>query len=41
MKKSWNAPELEVLSVTMTMAGPGFSIEDDFQNDPDEPDHYS
>ena len=41
MKKEWQAPELDVLSVSMTMAGPGTAILDDFQNDPDEEVHNS
>lgn len=43
MKKEWQRPELEVLDVNMTMAGPGLKTVDEFQNDPDQPDadHYS
>ncbi|CAM3960551.1 MULTISPECIES: paeninodin family lasso peptide [Bacillaceae] len=38
MKKVWKRPELEVLNVRMTMAGPGLTIADAVQPDPDEPD---
>lgn len=41
MKKEWQTPELDILSVTMTMAGPGIALADDFQADPDETVHYS
>jgi hypothetical protein len=43
MKKTWLKPEIEVLEIDMTMAGPGLRWEDTEQNDPDEPDadHYS
>ena len=41
MKKEWEAPELEVLSVSQTMAGPGSTIPDGVQPDPDETVHYS
>ncbi|MEC2076072.1 paeninodin family lasso peptide [Metabacillus fastidiosus] len=41
MKKEWKKPLLEILDINMTMAGPGFAIVDEFQNDPDETDHYS
>ncbi|WP_150275919.1 paeninodin family lasso peptide [Paenibacillus tepidiphilus] len=41
MKKEYSKPALEVLDVKMTMAGPGFTIADSFQNDPDEIVHYS
>lgn len=43
MKKEWQKPELEILDLNMTMAGPGLRIVDAFQDDPDEPeaDHYS
>jgi hypothetical protein len=43
MKKAWEKPQLEVLSIDMTMAGPGLRYVDNEQNDPDEPDadHYS
>ena len=40
MKKTWNKPELEILSINMTMAGPGVTIPDAVQNDPDEDVHY-
>lgn len=36
MKKEYSKPALEVLDVKMTMAGPGVSIADAFQADPDE-----
>lgn len=35
MKKEWKKPELEVLSVNMTMAGPGIRTPDAVQPDPD------
>ena len=41
MKKVWNSLELEVLSVEQTMAGPGVTIPDGVQPDPDETIHYS
>lgn len=41
MKKEYSKPALEVLDVKMTMAGPGLSIADSFQDDPDEIVHYS
>lgn len=43
MKKHWQAPELEVLDLSMTMAGPGFRTPDELNDDPDheEADHYS
>lgn len=45
MKKQWLKPELEVLNVKMTMAGPGIATPDDVQPDPDAPEndqvHYS
>ena len=43
MKKEWKKPELEVLSVNMTMAGPGLRWPDHDQTDPDPEDaqHYS
>ncbi|MHA6533901.1 paeninodin family lasso peptide [Paenibacillus sp. BAC0078] len=41
MKKEYSKPELEVLDVKMTMAGPGVAIVDSFQDDPDEIQHYS
>ena len=41
MKKEWNAPQLEVLNVSQTMAGPGNNIPDGVQPDPDEAVHYS
>ncbi|WP_274648628.1 paeninodin family lasso peptide [Paenibacillus humicola] len=40
-KKAWKEPQLEVLDVNMTMAGPGMAIPDAVQNDPDETDHYT
>ncbi|WP_143812967.1 paeninodin family lasso peptide [Paenibacillus sp. XY044] len=41
MRKEWTTPELEVLDVSMTMAGPGEAKPDAFQPDPDEQVHYS
>lgn len=41
MKKEWEKPELDILNISMTLAGPGKKILDDYQNDVDEPDHYS
>lgn len=35
MKKDWVKPELEVLDVKMTMAGPGLKTPDAYQPDPD------
>ncbi|GBG08888.1 hypothetical protein PAT3040_03500 [Paenibacillus agaridevorans] len=40
-KKSWQQPQLEVLNVNMTMAGPGVRLPDDIQPDPTEVIHYS
>ncbi|WP_041580310.1 paeninodin family lasso peptide [Bacillus sp. 1NLA3E] len=37
MKKQWKQPVLEVLDVSMTMAGPGIRIPDAVQPDPDAP----
>lgn len=39
MRKEWKKPELEVLSVNMTMAGPGIAKPDAVQPDPDAPLH--
>lgn len=39
-RKEWQAPELEVLDVRMTAAGPGSTIPDALQTDPDEDVHY-
>ncbi|WP_339147752.1 MULTISPECIES: paeninodin family lasso peptide [unclassified Sutcliffiella] len=39
--KSWKKPELEILDVNMTFAGPGIRIPDAVQHDPDEDVHYS
>ena len=39
MKKVWKKPELEVLSVNMTMAGPGIKNPDAVQPDPDANEH--
>jgi hypothetical protein len=39
MKKAWQQPALEVLSVNMTMAGPGIRVPDAVQPDPDANDH--
>ncbi len=41
MKKQWQTPELEVLNVSMTMAGPGISTPDAVQPDVDEVVNYS
>lgn len=41
MKKIWEQPELEVLNVSMTMAGPGIKTPDAVQDDVDETVHYS
>ncbi|SIQ22564.1 hypothetical protein SAMN05878482_101685 [Peribacillus simplex] len=41
MKKEWQTPKLEVLNINMTMAGPGITIPDATQNDPDETVHHS
>ncbi|MEH7439032.1 paeninodin family lasso peptide [Neobacillus drentensis] len=43
MKKEWKEPKLEVLSIEMTMAGPGLRYPDAVQTDPDPEDaqHYS
>ncbi|WP_369900582.1 paeninodin family lasso peptide [Bacillus manliponensis] len=43
MKKQWGKPELEILNIHMTMAGPGLRIVDADQNDPDpeDADHHS
>ncbi|KRF60800.1 recombinase RecA [Bacillus sp. Soil768D1] len=41
MKKVWVKPELEVLNVNMTMAGPGIKTPDAVQPDVDEVIHYS
>lgn len=41
MKKVWVKPELEVLNVNMTMAGPGIKTPDAVQPDIDEVVHYS
>ncbi|CAM4097639.1 recombinase RecA [Bacillus manliponensis] len=41
MKEQWEKPELEILTIHMTMAGPGLRIADAEQTDPDEDVHYS
>lgn len=41
MKKEWQKPELEVLNINMTMAGPGIKTPDAAQTDGDETVHYS
>ncbi|MFC0269943.1 paeninodin family lasso peptide [Metabacillus herbersteinensis] len=41
MKKKWETPELEVLNINMTMAGPGIKTPDLVQDDIDEMVHYS
>jgi hypothetical protein len=40
MKKTWKRPELEILNINMTMAGPGFTIPDAVQDDVDETVHH-
>ncbi|MCQ6558997.1 paeninodin family lasso peptide [Paenibacillus mendelii] len=40
MKKEWKKPNLEVLNVSMTMAGPGEIIPDADQPDPTEVIHF-
>lgn len=40
MKKEWKSPKLEILDINMTMAGPGFTIPDGVQPDPDETIHH-
>jgi hypothetical protein len=37
--KIWKTPKLEVLDVTMTMAGPGIKTPDAVQPDPNAPQH--
>lgn len=37
MKKAWQQPQLEVLNVNQTMAGPGVQIPDSVQPDPNAP----
>ncbi|MGM0836096.1 MAG: paeninodin family lasso peptide [Bacillota bacterium] len=39
--KKWVKPELEVLNVNMTFAGPGIRTPDAEQTDPDEDVHFS
>jgi hypothetical protein len=39
MKKQWQKPELEVLTMKMTMAGPGLVIPDSFDVDEDTQHH--
>ncbi|WP_191565590.1 paeninodin family lasso peptide [Metabacillus idriensis] len=41
MKKQWETPELEVLDINMTMAGPGIKTPDGVQPDPTEMIHFS
>lgn len=40
MKKEWKQPMLEELNIKMTMGGPGLTIPDAVQNDPDEIMHH-
>jgi hypothetical protein len=40
-KKTWVKPEIEVLDVKLTMAGPGVTKPDSVQPDVDEVIHYS
>jgi len=37
--KKWIKPELDVLNIGMTMAGPGIRTPDAVQPDPDAPEH--
>ena len=39
VKKTWKAPQLEELNVSMTMAGPGIKTPDAVQPDPDAHEH--
>ncbi len=39
--KNWKKPELEILDVVNTFAGPGIRTPDETQTDPDEGVHYS
>jgi hypothetical protein len=39
MKKEWQTPKLEVLNISMTMAGPGKRYTDATYTDPDEEVH--
>ncbi|MFD0588410.1 paeninodin family lasso peptide [Paenibacillus sp. GCM10027627] len=39
MKKEWQQPQLEVLNVNLTMAGPGIARPDAYQPDPDATEH--
>ena len=39
-KKAWQTPELEVLDIRMTAAGPGKTIPDAVQEDEDEIVHH-
>ncbi|MGX1193681.1 paeninodin family lasso peptide [Metabacillus sp. SLBN-84] len=39
--KTWQTPALEVLDVSLTMAGPGLKTPDAVQPDTDETVHYS
>ena len=43
MTKEWKSPKLDVLTIGMTMAGPGVRTPDGVQPDPDPSDmvHYS
>ncbi|MFM9276966.1 paeninodin family lasso peptide [Paenibacillus jiagnxiensis] len=41
MKKTWETPEMEVLNVKMTLAGPGKKTPDAVQPDEDDPVQYS
>ncbi|MCP3029180.1 paeninodin family lasso peptide [Halobacillus sp. A5] len=40
MSRKWKEPKLEVLDVNLTMAGPGLTIPDAEQHDPDEDVHH-
>ncbi|MBS4209177.1 paeninodin family lasso peptide [Bacillus sp. FJAT-50079] len=39
MKKAWKKPEIEILNVSLTMAGPGIKTPDAVQPDPDAMEH--
>lgn len=40
MNREWQKPVLEILDIKMTMGGPGTTIPDLTQNDPDETVHH-
>ncbi|RLL42772.1 paeninodin family lasso peptide [Oceanobacillus piezotolerans] len=39
MKKEWRNPELSILNINLTMAGPGIKTPDEVQPDPDAHEH--